>query len=89
MNIPEKAEISFPCPWELRVIAFADKLPQVRRTVMELMASDGQAPGVTDGNNSAGGKYAALRVTITARSREHLDHFCRVLAAVDGVKMII
>lgn len=86
---PKKTEIEFPCPWELRVIVFADRTECVRAELLKLLVEDGQAPGLSDGNNSPGGKYSTLRLTITAASREHLDSFCRSVAAVDGVKMIL
>ena len=84
-----KTEIEFPCPWELRVIVFADRTECVRAELMKLLVEDGQAPVLSDGNSSSGGKYSTLRLTITAGSREHLDSFCRSVAAVDGVKMIL
>ena len=84
-----KTEIEFPCPWELRVIVFADKTECVRADLMKLLVEDGQVPALSDGNSSSGGKYATLRLTITARSREHLDGFCRAAGALDGVKMIL
>lgn len=89
MNSGKKAEIQFPCPWELRVITFGDRTACVRDELIKILVSDGQAPSLSEGNCSAGGKYVALRVTMTARSREHLDAFCRQVAAVDGVKMVL
>ena len=84
-----KNEIEFPCPWDLRVIVHADRTECVRADLMKLLVEDGQVPSLSDGNSSAGGKYSALRLTITARSRAHLDEFCRKAAAFDGVKMIL
>lgn len=84
-----KNEIEFPCPWELRVIVFADRTECVRAGLMDLLVQDGQVPALTDGNSSSGGKYATLRLTITAKSRAHLDDFCRQAAAIEGVKMIL
>lgn len=84
-----KTEIEFPCPWELRVIVFADRTECVRAELMKLLVEDGQVPVLSDGNSSSGGKYSTLRLTITAGSREHLDSFCRSVAAVNGVKMIL
>ena len=88
-NNNNKGEIQFPCAWELRVIAFADRLECVRADLMALLVSDGQVPALSDGNSSGGGKYAALRLTITVRDRAHLDGFCRSAAAIDGVNMIL
>ncbi|MBR7104711.1 MAG: DUF493 domain-containing protein [Lentisphaeria bacterium] len=85
----KKGEIQFPCPWELRIIAAGDKTAVVRDELMKLLVADGQVPALSEGNSSAGGKYTALRLTITARSREHLDSFCRSAGAIDGVKMIL
>ncbi len=84
-----KKEIEFPCPWDLRVIVYADRLECVRAALLELLISDGQVPAVADGNSSSGGRYSALRLTITAGSREHLESFCKSTAAIDGVKMIL
>lgn len=89
INNSNKGEIQFPCPWELRVIAFADRLECVRADLMALLVSDGQRPDLSDGNSSGGGKYAALRLTVVVRDRAHLDSFCRSAAAIDGVKMIL
>ena len=71
------------------MIAYGDKTSCVRDEMIKLLVADGQAPALAEGNSSAGGKYVALRLTMTARSREHLEAFCRQVAAVDGVKMVL
>ena len=89
MSNTGKGEIEFPCPWELRVIALGEKASGVREGLLKLLAADGQVPALTDGNSSAGGKYSAFRLTITVRDRQHLDSFCRSVAEIDGVKMVL
>ena len=89
MSSNQNAEIQFPCPWELRVITFGEKTSCVRDELMKLLVDDGQAPSLSEGNSSAGGKYVALRLTITVESREHLDRFCRQVSDIDGVKMVL
>lgn len=85
----EKNDIQFPAPWEFRLIAFADKSAGVRAEVIRLLEVEGQAPSLSDGNTSGGGKYAALRLTATVNDREHLKRFAEKLAAIDGVKMVL
>ena len=89
MTSPGKGRIEFPCPWEMRVIAFGDRADPVRRDLSALLEADGQAPSVADGASSAGGKYVAFRLTFTARSREHLEKMGQAVASVPGVKMLI
>ena len=89
MTVPGKGHIEFPCPWEMRVIAFGDRAEAVRRELAALLEADGQPPSVADGASSAGGKYVAFRLTFTARSRDHLENFGHAVASVPGVKMLI
>jgi len=89
MTAPEKGEIRFPCPWEMRVIAMADQGAAVRSALVSLLERDGQAPAVADGAASAGGKYVAFRVTFTAYDRKYLEGFVRAVSSVPGVKMLL
>ena len=89
MSNAGKGQIEFPCPWELRVIAHGEKAACVRDDLVKLLVADDQVPALADGNSSAGGKYSAFRLTITVRDRQHLDAFCRSVAAIDGVKMVL
>ena len=89
MTAPEKGRIEFPCPWEMRIIAFGDRASSVRRDLAALLEEDGQAPCVADGAASAGGKYVAFRLTFTASDRDHLEHLGRAVASIPGVKMLI
>ena len=89
MTASEKGHIGFPCPWEMRVIAFGDRAASVRQELASLLDGDGQPSCVADGASSAGGKYVAFRLTFTARDRDHLERLGHAVASIPGVKMLI
>ena len=89
MNPHPKAEITFPAPWEFRIIAMGDQSASATQGILKVFHSFGFAVTVTPGKTSSGGKYQALHVSQEMPDRETLNAVSQELVKVPGVKMLI
>ena len=88
MNESAEKKIGFPCRWEFRLAVEAPLAATAREAARRILAAKDPAAEVTAGENSARGRYAALRAAATVASRAELDEICRELAAVPGFKLL-
>ena len=82
-------EITFPAPWEFRIIAFHDQVEKVKPAIVQVFHDSGFEIKVEPGKVSREGKYQALHVSTTMPDRETLNKISLALVKIDGVKMLI
>ena len=85
---PQK-EITFPAPWEFRIIVMGDQSASASAGILKVFHSFGFAVTVMPGKTSSGGKYQALHVSQEMPDRETLNAISQELVKVPGVKLLI
>jgi putative lipoic acid-binding regulatory protein len=80
-----KAQISYPCPWEYRVIGFSEDTLRdaIQRTFLENFHT------VRLANRSSNGKYLSMVVEIIVDSDEIRNSWFHTLRSQPEVKMVL
>ncbi len=92
-NQSQKPEISYPCPWEYKVIGADDQA--VARAVQECVAGlDGTGAGPRQyelgfSRASNKGKYLSFLLALEVRSEEERNGLFRALSAQPAIVMVI
>jgi len=82
-------ELKFPLDWEFRVILDGARAEAAREAVLAVFHEFGLAPASGFGEQSATGKYRALRLGCNIDSRETLEAISARLSQIDGVKFLM
>lgn len=89
MSTPDESPLQFPCSFPIKAMGRADSGfdALVVRIVRRHAPDVGE--GAVTARPSSGGKYLAVTVTVTARSRDQLDAIYRDLTACEQVLMAL
>ena len=81
----QQPEIEYPCRWSYRIIGTSDEA--IRAAVVEVVGDTEHALHAS--NESRGGKYVSLRLTLTVVDDDHRLRIYRRISRAECVKMIL
>jgi len=84
-----KQEITFPSPWEFRLICESAQGETVKNLAQGVFAEFRLPAEFTPGGTSGSGKYFAWRISSRADSRDQLTKLCERLVKLPGVKYLL
>lgn len=90
MSDPSKASLlEFPCEFPIKAFGYAS--PALSRTVLDMVLKHAPDtdPGQVSTRSSAGGKYSAVTVTITAVDQQQIDAIYQELTASSEILMAL
>ncbi len=89
MTQPKESPLEFPCRYPVK--AMVQTSEQARQAVLEVIAghSDFDKHADVRARPSRNGRFESITVTVTARSREHLEAIYAELRGLDVVKMTL
>ena len=81
--------LEFPCRYPVKAMVYTSD--QARRAVLEAIAEHSDFSEKTDVRSrpSRNGRFESITVTVTARSREHLETIYTEVRALDEVVMTL
>ncbi len=82
---PEHPEISYPCPWQYRLIGEDEA---AMRAALEACL-DGARYVLSPGLRSSGGRYLSLQVELIVASEEERLELYRLLAEHPHIRMVL
>lgn len=84
---PQRAEIEFPFEWNGRVVATNSRVTLT--SLRGALLAEGVDEPIRKGRQSATGRYATYRITITFEDRAQMDRILAALARTEGVKIVL
>lgn len=87
-NTEKKAELTFPCKWEFRMIVMADQAPAAAAAVDLIFAPFPDAE-LSAGELSSSGKYIPFRIVTEVDSKAEVESLCAELSTVPGFKLML
>ena len=81
-------ELKFPVTWHYKIIT-EKSVPAAKSEIEKVLAGNGIAGRLEDGNESSAGKYFSYKISVTFNDRETMRRVSSELAAAPGVKFLI
>jgi uncharacterized protein len=89
MTDPNTSPLEFPCRYPIKAMVYSSE--HARRAVLEAVAEHSEFSEQNDvrARPSRNGRFESITVTVTARSREHLETIYAEVRALDDVVMML
>lgn len=84
----KQPELKFPVDWNYHIIVDS-KNETCEAELTKLLTSFDESVKLTQGRESAGGKYRSLLATVTFNSLEEMNALSHQLSTVNGVKYLL